>query len=727
LIKGECEVNFKNLSLKQVYDNSVGDDMVVDLFEPLLSNSRFYYRGVGYFTSGWLTLAYKGLNKLIENGGKAVFITSPHLNQEDWISLKQGAKAAKDKNLYKVLAGKIGHLEHSLKEETLTALSWLVADGLLEFYFAIPKNNKGNFHDKFGVFIDDFDHKVAIHGSFNDSIQATYNGESFSVFKSWEIGQAEYVETHFKRFLDIINCNSSFYNIFPMDNNLKDEFIKLRKSNERPYQLYNRKSLKLSSKIKFPSNLNLYPFQREGIEKWLKNNCIGMFEMATGTGKTFTSLASSVELHNKLGSLAIVVSCPFNHLVDQWEEDVKKFGYTPMICRSNSREWVPILRSRIQDYNIGARNSLFIITTHKTSASQNFLSLISSVGRNILLIADEVHYLGSNQLRKSLLDVYNYRIGLSATPDRWFDENGTETIKQFFGETVADMPLEQAIGKFLTPYNFYPHTISLTRNEMEEFADLTKKITNLMMGKKNNEEEKENLLDSYIRKRASIVSKAQNKIPAFIKLMKEKIENNGVNSISHTIVYCSPGQTNEIVNILTDLGLKAHEFVYKVKNKNRIKLLKQFDERDIQILVAIKCLDEGVNIPATKEAFFLSSTSNPREFVQRRGRILRKYSGKNHATLHDFVVIPPMENTFVQSEMRDYEKILLRKEMPRFAEFSSAAQNFFESRNEVYEILFRYDLLSIIDKKPWDLYKENKEKWGDVNAREYSREDFIDA
>lgn len=701
----------RDFSWKSVYDSSE-HDLILDLFSPLLKESKMYYRGVGFFTSGWLMLAAEGLDKLVENGGRAVFITSPHLEESDWYALLQGHEGKRNETVYDILQSKIETLGLALKDNTRTALAWMVADGVLEFKFAIPKNKVGNFHDKFGVFEDESGERIAIHGSFNDSIQATMNGESFSLFRSWEDGQVEYVKKHYSRFMQLYENANNFYDVYDMSDAMRKAIVQLKQERPRPYKLPVR-SIGTNSNIRIPDDVKLYPFQRQAIDDWLDEAGRGMFEMATGTGKTFTSLASAVELHHQLGRLAIIVSAPFNHLVDQWKEDVVKFGFVPILCRENSSDWLSKLKSRVDDYNLGSRKSLFIITTHKTGSESKFTSIISALKGDVLYIADEVHYLGGQQYRKALLDNFGYRIGLSATPERWYDEEGSEVLRRYFGRKVADMPLEKAIGEFLTPYRFVPHSVPFTDEEMDQYNELSVKITRLMQHQDVEGRSNDQLIEHYLRKRAALVAKATNKLHVFASLLEKQIEEVGLEQLKHTIVYCAPGETSKITQLISSYGIRVHQFIYKVSSETRVRLLKQFESGDIQILVAIKCLDEGVNIPATKEAYFLASTSNPREFVQRRGRILRKSKDKPRAILHDLIVVPPDRGSGSVSDNLEQAGVLLSKEMPRFAEFCSAAENCFQAREVMYPILRKYGLISLIDKKPWDVYHESKKKWGE--------------
>jgi superfamily II DNA or RNA helicase len=184
---------------------------------------------------------------------------------------------------------------------------------------------------------------------------------------------------------------------------------------------------------------------------------------------------------------------------------------------------------------------------------------------------------------------------------------------------------------------------------------------------------------------------------------------------SHALVYCAPGTHKEVLKNLSDLNIKCHEFVHNVSLKERQKLLGEFESGKIQILVAVKCLDEGVDVPSTKMAFFLSSTSNPKEFVQRRGRVLRKSVNKSEAILYDFFVVPDTEHISLK---RDIDAGLLKREMPRFAEFSNSAKNQYEARQVFWDILDNYDLLHLLDEKPWEVYKKMVDQSDLIQAEE---------
>ena len=689
---------FKKLNLKTVYDTSK-DDLIEDLFIPLLDESVIYKRGVGYFSSGWLKMAAKGVVSLAEKKGEIKIITSPILEEKDWYYLVKGERAKKDKYLKNILHRNLNNLKNNLENDTLNTLAWLIADGVLEIKFAIPKNKRGDFHDKFGIFVDENYSQVAIHGSYNDSIKGTLNGESFSVFKSWVDGQKEYVNNHINRFNKIYNNNNNYFEIYNMPKAIKNDIAKLKKPGKRPYKIKKRikkRGYSLPEKID-----SLYEFQKKAIQNWFENDGIGLFNMATGTGKTITAITCSLRLIRRLENLIIIVAVPFKHLLNQWKEDFIEFGFNPLICNTTTGKRYSEVKSKIKDLENDFRNNIVILTTHITSAKTKFLSLFNNINKDILFIADEVHYYGAEYYRNGLNENYNYRIGLSATPKRWYDAEGTEFIVKYFNKEIISYPLKKAIKDgFLSKYNYYPHIVELDDNEIMEYENLTKKIA-----KYNNSDEEylQKQKKKLIMIRSNIVKNAKNKKDVLKNLLEYKIKDMGLENINNTIIYCGNQETKKILEILKNLHIRSHEFVNYISNKNRKKILNHFQNGDIQILVAIKCLDEGVDIPSTENAYFLASTTNPREFVQRRGRILRKHKEKKYANVHDFIVIPDKTKF---SYNYNIFKSIIRRELPRFIEFSSSANNMFESRSIIYPILQEYNLEYLLAMKPWEVYNE---------------------
>lgn len=693
-------MSFRDLKLKLIYDNST-EEITDALIVPLLVESKVYYRGVGYFSSNWIKLVTQGLHEIAEKGGKIHLITSPNLSEDDWEAIKFGKKANIDDVLYQSIKETIkDDFDTNTRAECLNLLSWLIADNLLTMKFAICKNGKGMYHDKLAIFEDNENNKVCIHGSFNDSLQATYNGEGFSVFKSYESGQKDYVDEHFARFQAMWKGFNDFYEIYDIPELVKVELRKYQ-NKKRPYRK-SKKTLHLPTYIK-----NLNDYQIEAIDRLKSNNWRGIFEMATGTGKTITSIAASMEYLSISGRIFLIIVVPFNHLVEQWEDNILSFGYkVPIKCYSSKALWYSKLNRRIKDYNIRLTDCESVIVSYKTFASLDFQELSSKIKDNVFLIADECHYIGSSAYRNCMPENFDVRVGLSATPDRWYDEEGTKSLRDYFGDTIFEYDMKMAIDNgFLCKYEYKPVIVSLTPREYEQYYDLTRKILKMLLANKNMNDDV--ILQRMILKRTELLAKAENKLPTFIDMLKEQMKEE---EVKHTLVYCSKGESQKITKLISELGIRAHEFVYKVSNADRQKVLKAFAKGDIQVLVAIKCLDEGVDVPETRTAYLLASTSNPREFIQRRGRILRRAPGKHMSKIIDFIVFPPRKSLNCGG-VDNVDNSIIEKEMPRFAEFYRYAFNSGYTRGVIRKYLAIYNLEYLMDKLPWQLYKERKEKY----------------
>ena len=705
----------RDLNLLPVYD-SEGNDLIRDLQVPLLAHSKDYLRGVGFFTSGWLRLAAQGMASFVEAGGLARVVLSPILEKADWDALKQGEKAKYDNVLLEILSRNITSLTETLEKDTRNALAWMVADCKLEFRFALPRDHmsRGDYHDKVGVFTDNNGDMVAIHGSFNDSIKASFNGEAFSVFKSWEYGQAPYVEMHRCRLEALWSNQNKQFKVYRIPEAIRDQFIQLRTSATAPYAQSASESRHVEFIDKGPNcSIKLHDYQSIAIEKWCQANCRGIFEMATGTGKTITSLAAAVKKYHDNRRLAVIILVPYLHLLEQWGKNCRQFGFTPIYCSGNHERWQIEVKTAIQDFNIGSRRHLCILAVHKTAATEKFAGAIVRLPtKDTLIIGDEVHGLGAPHLRKALTERACLRLGLSATPRRWFDEEGTAVIYDYFGATCFEYTLDQAIGEFLTPYKYYPQLVNLTNEESNNYEFLTQKIIRIA-GNKKKKAESEEQLKKLLLQRSRIISAAQEKLPTLLRLFRNMLEENKKNGVvpKGILVYCAPGTHKEILRAVANTGLRCHEFVHNVSLPEREKILIDFENGNIQVLVAIKCLDEGVDIPATKTAFILASSTNPREFVQRRGRILRRSKGKDCALIYDFLVVPSKErlNLNLNADIG-----ILRREMPRFAEFASSSINQFQARAVLRDMLDQVEMLNLLDEKPWDIYHALKNlDWSD--------------
>ena len=677
--------------------------MVKDFYFPMFSNSKQYKRGVGYFTSGWLKENAQGLAQFVENGGTVQFITSPILDKNDLEAL-QGKYNQEIIN--KSILNNVEEIEKNLGEETRNLLGWLVYDGILKFKFAIPRNHLegGEFHDKFGIFLDENNDFVAFNGSMNDSMKGFRNYESISVFKSWGDETSNFnAEDLLQRFDQLWQEKDDNLHIYSMDDIVKNNFIKLKAYSERPYDtkaIGNRiQETKASyrKKPKLPPWLELRDYQKEAYTAWKENNFHGILSMATGTGKTITAFNALVNLLNEEEYLATVVVVPYQHLVTQWAEEAREFGIEFIMCFESSKKWSSPLLNAITKYTYKEQRNIFIITTTSTYISPKFQDPILKL-KNLCLIVDEVHNFGASSIQKFYLQNANFRLGLSATPSRYMDEEGTNAILKYMGEIIYSFSLAKAIEmKMLTPYKYYPVLVHLTEMEQDEYIDLTRKISKLSVYNNDNNDE---VLKILMMKRAKIISAAENKLPA----LKKTLIDNKLGHSSFNLFYCAAKTTgdednamrmvDDVHNLLESLGMDVENFTAmdSPSQEERTNLIKYIKKEIINGLVAIRCLDEGVDIPDVKRAFILSSSSNPKEFVQRRGRVLRKADNKEFAEIYDFLVVP---YGYKNDEEYKANRKYLEKEFVRYREFAALALNYPDCEKPLIDLMSEYHLLHI--------------------------------
>lgn len=447
--------------------------------------------------------------------------------------------------------------------------------------------------------------------------------------------------------------------------------------------------------------IELRDYQKEAIFNLEENNWSGIFEMATGTGKTITSLFASNRYFSQNNKICRIIIVPFIHLIEQWEEECFKLNFDNIVkCAGDYYKWEEKLHKLIRNYNIGLIDEMTIITTYNSASLDRFNEYFLRIDKNIFLIADECHYFGTKRIETRIFSNIDAKLGLSATPKRWLDEKGSSKIIKFFNKIVFEYDIDKAIrNNFLVSYNYHYRLTDLTDEEIRLFSSYNKMIATVLNKKPIDEE----LLLGYLLKRKKVIDNAELKLESF----KDDFRKLNVKDINNTLVYCTPQNIDEVTRFIGDLGVKVRKFNYKVSKDERIKIIKDFENKEIQVLTAMKCLDEGVDIPSIKTAYFLASSSNPREFIQRRGRILRKFSGKVFADIYDYIVFPNL------TEKKLFEKIV-SIEMPRFAEFSNNAINGSKSRIYMKNKLSDYNLESLVYLNPCDIEDKYLRK-GDYN------------
>lgn len=660
-----------DIPLKKTY-SSENDNLLKDFYIPVLRESDSYKRITGFFSSTSLLLAAQGIAHFFANGGYYQLISGVIVENKDYEAIVKGLRTAEE-----VIMGRItfdlDQLENELEKDHLKVLSWLISTNRLKIKIAVlPEHAIGLFHEKIGIFEDKNGNKISFSGSINESAAGwSGNIEEFKVFRGWVDEEEAYLKRDIIKFSDYWNDSINSFSVVDLPEALEKQLLKIRPENEVDLKV-------IIEKIKNdePEKRELHDFQKNAILQWENNNFRGILEMATGTGKTFTSLGAVKSVFSKKKEFCAIIVVPYKHLVTQWLKDIKQELTDTVIIEvhGDARGWKEKLPKFLQDYSDGFIDRLVIIAVYDSLSSKDFLKKLEDNFNNkktYIIIADEVHNFGAPEHSNGMIDNIRMRLGLSATPTRWFDEEGTQKLIDYFEKTVFEYDLKMAItNNFLTPYEYYPITVQMDLDEFEEYSDLSKKIIRNMSISKTKAEENVYLKLLTI-KRSKILRNNKTKIIAFAGLISD-LKTQG--KIDHLLVYCdSEEQMLKAQKIINDFGIISHRFTERESMDEREQILEAFDNGIYECLVAMKCLDEGVNVPSTKTAIILASSTNPREYVQRRGRVLRKFPGKDKAVIYDFIVVPPekVEDDFFFS----VEQKILKKELNRVQEFLETATN----------------------------------------------------
>lgn len=631
-----------------------------DFFSPLLSCALSFDVGVGYFSSKWLEDVKLGIHKFAINGGRSRWIISPNLNSQDAEAINQGFEFKSSEQIREEIENLVLDELALMKVDSRALLSNLIIAGVLDFKIAFPENGSSNlFHAKMGVAVDQDKNQIAFNGSFNLTGNAKSNWEYIDIFTDQTSREQQRINSIQDRFNTLWAGDDPFYQVFTPSKKLLTGINNFSDEGKNEFPKSNRQE-----------NISLRPYQEEAIKKWGNNKGHGMFVMATGSGKTITALATVKKLSTRFEQnkqpLVIIFVLPLKHLLDQWHEEAAQFGFDAIKCYEQSLNWREPLSEQLSRQAIHKTGIVRAMVTNATLASDNFQRLLRSTSVPLMIVADEAHNLGSPTYLNALPKTAEYRLGLTATPLRHNDEEGTQALFDYFGDTVFEFSLEEAIDAgYLVKYDYHPFVCEFNYDEYQEYKAIINKLQNDEQSKFDAENEIEELLGG-----------ASNKLIILRKEL-EKLQLN--NSLKHTLVYCGSNVDDEgsrqIEKVLEMLGrelrIKTRKFTATESLEDRKAILDQFARGDLDAIVAIKCLDEGVDVPATKQAFVISSTSNPREFIQRRGRVLRRSPGKDKAYIYDFIVTPPTG---------DLNPNLVEKEVRRALEYNSLAEN--KSENE---------------------------------------------
>jgi len=710
-------MSFHDLKLKHSY-NSEKDNVLNDFYVPVLKEANHYKRITGYFSSTSFISAAEGMSHFIKNAGHMKFILNVKLSISDYEQIENGLSSPESIIQAKFLDDLIDLQDECISNHA-KVLGWMIANNYLEIKIGyIEDQIVGNeiLHQKVGILSDLDGNIISFSGSNNESAHGwVYNSEKFKVFFDWESNNDEYIQQDLDDFEELWMNKAPKTKVisFPeaVSKFLIDisptEFIEIENILEKRSQEEGNKSKSDPNLIEEKAeSINLREYQLEAIDAFFENGCQGIFEMATGTGKTYAALGALEKLLEQNEKLITIISCPFLHLTNQWEQSIQRMNFDLPILYASSADtkWKNKITEKILDNRLGKIKQFVIITTHDTLSSKNFISIIKEAKSPIFLIGDEVHGMGSITRIESLLSNYEYRLGLSATPERYFDELGTKELLKFFNKTVYTFDLAKAINEinpdtnesYLVPYNYSPLFVELTVDEMDEYSLISKTIA-ILYSNKHRSRREQLILEQKLRERQNIMKNAENKYSIFSELIL-KLKDDG--NISHTLVYTSPQQIEKVQHDIRESGsIVQHKFTSnedatKKKSKynnmtEREYLLDNFDKTNYQVLVAIKCLDEGVDVPSTKNAILMCSSGNPKEYVQRRGRILRRYPGKESATVFD---ITPLPNYSEYRGTQEIETKMIESQLKRVEVFAKDALNESEVCRLIFQIKQKYGI-----------------------------------
>ena len=708
-------MSFKSLDIKPSYESGVGD-IVQDFYEPVLSEAILYDRISGFFTSTSLAVAARGMCNFIKNGGIIRLITSPILSSED-VEIIEKLIEKKGEINSKELGLDLDALEDALIADHVKAFGWLMASGKIDIRLAILLNedNKpitkerilsaGLFHQKIGILTDADGNHISFSGSINETASAwTKNDEEFKVFKEWEESSSYYFEDR-ERFNNLWEGKKHNVIIVDLPHAVKNELIEYSKDfdvERISAKQYIERKRKQASPFEL-DGISLFYYQKEALDKWQKSGFSMLFEMATGTGKTRTAIAGLNYVRHQHARTITVIACPQNALAKQWKDnEVASFNLSfdkEIVIDGTIPDWKSLLKNSCLENGAGFADHCIIYTTHNTASSDSFISILTNnISPNTVLtfVGDEVHWLGAKTLRKALLPIYKYRIGLSATPSRWFDDIGTRLLENYFSNNHYEFTMKDALAEinpitgkhFLVDYMYLISRISLNENERQKYSELTEKISKLYRMKDNDPEAAE-AYDRLLQKRAEIIKNADNKYSVLSSILDKMIEEDHLENL---IIFVSPQQKERVLEMLESKGVVHHQLTQEEGNSPRKEygglterqhIIKLFKDKRYQALVAMKCLDEGIDIPSACRGILMSSSTNPREYVQRIGRIIRQDKDKTFAYLYDICV---ESSGALSDDLQDIDDKIRANERKRLQEIAANAINSVDALQNILKL-----------------------------------------
>jgi superfamily II DNA or RNA helicase len=716
-------------------------------FNDCLENSKEFDLQLGYFSSATISVLADGFATFISNGGRMRLVINHIVSEEDKEAISKGVYGGVidcfDLTNFETLRQTFDEYQQQFFE----CLAFLIYDKRIDIRIIKPRNKKGISHTKSGQFRDG-DSTTSFTGSANFTISGLFNNmEEITIFRSDSIDKMvqnrissqreefDAIMNGKKRNIEYLSPNNlvsavmsnfgdkDIEELLDVEKKLR-QWKKERAIRERQQQMdIVCEDIKdIEPRFPFPSGPRDY--QKTAFENWKNNGQKGLFAMATGTGKTITALNCLLEIYKRKGYYKAIILVPTITLVNQWEQECRKFQFSNIVkVYSKNLSW----RDEVERIRFNERYrtekeaevSYVIISTYASYTREKVFQVLNGFDRRrLMLIADECHNMGAGSLVKRLKEIpYLRRMGLSATPERQFDERGNKSLNRFFGSEehyTYEYNMEEAIRNgVLCKYLYYPHLVKLTPEEMDAYIELSEKIAKYFNYNTETFDDIDEVLKMLLLARKRIVHKAANKLSAFKSIIEKRFKEKG--NLKYSLIYVPEGNkpdyvgggddfdfsedigddndADHLINIYTQAVTEVDDHVTVRKftsgQKDREEILADFASGRLHVLTSMKCLDEGVDVPRSELAIFCASTGNPRQFIQRRGRVLRTHPDKKMAELHDLVVIPEV-NPY--SDSYRMEQSLLRGELQRVKNFANLSENPSYSEMELREVLDHYAL-----------------------------------
>lgn len=716
--------SFRSLQWASVYRD--GDqNLFREFYTPALARAISYDRAVGFFSSHSLVSNLRGLSGLVSNGGSMRLIIGHPLEDDEFMAIKQGYRLAQlfddlNQRLEDILTGPSEGLEIHLE-----LLSMLIASSRLEIKFAFRR--LGMYHEKIGILVDEVGDKLVFQGSANETIYALedgYNAESIMVFPSWRQETFEHYgipcingfETLWKgeqKNTVTVNVPSTFYERISEKARYDTKLSVLAVREVGFYDHIDEamfSSLQSFNVPTIPKQIGNNEFvirahQKQAIRSWVTNSYKGILKLSTGSGKTITSIVAATKVYEarkeKQAPTVLIIAVPYKELAGQWVTNLNLFNIHPIKCWESRNRWYDDLKKEVLDIRMGSSDFLAIVVVNRTMESTDFQELVGNLDPDtMLLIGDECHNHGAKKTNQALPNAF-YRMGLSATPFRSDDDEvespfpneAKKRILDYYGGIVSEYSLGDAINDgVLCEYNYHIVPVFLTAEEQEEYeklsAEIGKLIASVASGLTSSQRK---LLTSLCGTRSRLLGGARNKLIA----LQEVLSKIPPTERKLSLFYCGEGKlrgdeaenTDEmrviqaVSKVLSEEGWRTSRFTSAETPTDRKLIMSNFVNGDIDGLVSMKVLDEGVDVPDCSRAFILASTRNPRQYVQRRGRVLRKAPGKEVADIYDFIILPIGDSSAAQA--------LRAAELERIEDFVLLANNRLSVENDVDRLSFR--------------------------------------